>query len=177
MKTKNEIDFEKIDWSAVGGKIDFFYDEAIAYNNKIIEDINALNSKGFSMLAGSLAVLCAAVAGLFAVQGKADMAAAQTALYVACGSLFVVTFLSLLSVTVMEIIRGEGSPFNYFSTGIYKQNLPSIKATKLEALHRYIRHNQRVMRRRGLFVKAAVFAAASAPVLTVIVFFAAVLCS
>jgi hypothetical protein len=61
MKNQVRLDFAKIEWNMVDReKAEFFFKEAIEFNNKVIGDINTLNNKGFAILAISIPVLCAA---------------------------------------------------------------------------------------------------------------------
>jgi hypothetical protein len=59
---KTAIDFKKMEWSKVDRqKAEFFYNEAVEYNDTLIAAINNLNGKAFSLLAMALSVLSAAV--------------------------------------------------------------------------------------------------------------------
>jgi hypothetical protein len=170
MKQRQQIDFVSIKWNLIKDNLDFFYQEALSYNNKIIEDLNGLNNKGFALLAVALPVLSAAAGFLLAVWGKAGSEAIVAALLCACGCMFAVLVLLFLAVFPRGIWRGEGSPFVYFSSGYYERNMPSIIAGNIKTLDKYIRHNQGVMAYRGRLITAAIPLFILTPVITLGVF-------
>jgi hypothetical protein len=156
MKKRSDIDFSKVDWDAAKDNLEFFYREGLDFNNRLIDDINALNSKGFAILAVSLSAACAAAGALLASWPGHGKTALFFALACAFAFALSASVLAFLAVWPREIVRGEGSPFVYFSSGYYRQNKPSILAGNIQALDRYIQQNQRVMYYRGRLVTAAV---------------------
>jgi hypothetical protein len=164
---KSGIDFSNIEWDAVQEReLDFFYREALVYNDKIIDDINAVNTKAYILAAAAQPVLCAAYGALLMLRRDGSTGAVFQALLCACVLLIAATVTACFALLPRMIIRGEGSPYAYFSTEYYKRSMPGILAGNIAALDRYIQHNHRVLRARSRLLIAADIAFIAAPMVT-----------
>jgi hypothetical protein len=123
-------------------KVKFFFQEALAYNNKVIEDLNSLNNKAFALLAGALPIFSAALGFLVTLWGKTGREAVTSSLVFACSGLGAVLILLLLAVFPRDFYRGEGAPEVFFSDNYYKADMYTIYTGSIASLHKYISYSQ-----------------------------------
>jgi hypothetical protein len=167
-----QIDFTKIDWEKVSmEKAKFFFQEALDYNNKVIEDLNNLNNKAFALLAGALPAFSAAIGFLIALWGKTDREAVTYSLVFACSGLGIVVILLFLAVFPRDFYRGEGAPEVFFSDAYYKADMYTIYTGSIASLHKYITYNYRVMKYRSRLILLSLVVFISILIITALAFF------
>jgi hypothetical protein len=164
---KKTIDFKKIDWGNIDyAKLQFFFKEAVEFNDSLLEDINRLNNKGFQLLALALTAISVTTGFLLAFleNGRPDII---WALMTACIGLGVVTVLLFLAIFPRSVYRGRATPNIFFSGTLYKSAMPKILADGIASYHAYITGNYKVMRYRSRFLTAAVIAFILVPFFTI----------
>jgi hypothetical protein len=171
MRIKSPIDFKKIDWKAVDReKAKFFYNEALAFNNRLIDDINSLNSKALTITGFLLPVMSAAAGLLLASWGGEGRDALTAAMISACCGFFAALVFLLLAIFPRGVYRGEGDPESYFSGNYYRADMFTLFTCGIATLHRAIEHNYRVLRYRGKMFLTGILAFAATPCCAVLVF-------
>jgi hypothetical protein len=167
-----QINFKKIDWEKVDmEKVKYFYREALAYNNGVIDDIRSLNDKAFSLLSCTAPILAAAVGGMFSIWEKDGYEALAFALIPASAGLGLVLLLLFLAVFPRGFHRGEGAPEAFFSGEYYTAAMYTIFTGGIATLHKYIGHNYKIMKYRGNFIVAAIITLIATIAVTVSAFF------
>jgi hypothetical protein len=171
MKTQNTIDFKEMDWSGVDQeKAGFFYNEATGYNDGLIESINNLNAKAFSLIAVALPVMSAAAGFLLGIWDKADKRPVALILLFAFFGLAAAIILLLLAVLPRGIHLSKGTPLSYFTDDFYKADMRHLFSFGIATLNTYIRHNQKIMEYRGRLLFAGTLVLIATPIVTVAVF-------
>jgi hypothetical protein len=167
------IDFKKIDWSKVDKeKMEFFFNEAREYNNKLIDDLNSLNNKAFSLMALALPV-ASAVTGLLLSALNAGNGNAMIPSLIAAGCGMGVTLVCLfLVVFPRRVYRSEGTPEMFFSGRYYKADMATILSGGIASFHKYILHNHKVMQRRTVCLVCGIIAFMATPIAAVSFFLA-----
>jgi hypothetical protein len=172
MNTHNKIDFKTIDWDKVDmEKVKYFYQEALAYNNGVIDDIRNLNDKAFSLLSCTAPILAAAAGGMLSIWGKKGYEALAFALVPASAGLGLVLFLLFLAVFPRGFRRGEGAPEVFFSGKFYTATMYTLFTSGIANLHKYIGHNYKVMKYRANFIIAAIVILMVTMAVTILAFF------
>jgi hypothetical protein len=174
--TRNEIDFTKIDWEKVGpDKSRFFYDEALAHNRGIVENINNLNGKAFALLAIALAVLSACsgwllntiASGRGNTQAQSSLAAAILCAY---AGMCAVAVLLIAAVYPRFIEQSEGEPRLYFGTSFYKWDFYPLLTSRIAGLQEAINRNRKTAHIRGRLIQTAVIGFAVTPLVAITFF-------
>jgi hypothetical protein len=172
MKNQKAIDFTKIDWKMVDQeKIKFFFKEARDFNNKLIDDIQNLNNKIFSLLALTLPIISATVGYLITVWGNKDKEPLSEALLCASGGLAISLCFSLLAIFPRPIFRGGGAPKVFFSGSWYKADMYTILSGGIASYHKFITRNFRTMKYRNFLLRAGIITFILTLPLTVLAFF------
>jgi hypothetical protein len=171
MPVQKKIDLKKVDWEKVDReKAEFFYREAIEHNDKLIEIINRLNGKAFSLLAFALSVLSAATGFLLSMWGNnAQKPIAALLLGVSLGVTIAVVLL-LLAVFPRNICLSTGTPESYFAGDFYKADMHHLFSFGIAALNRDIRYNLRVMKYRSRFLFAGMLVLVATPIFAIMAF-------
>jgi hypothetical protein len=168
MQAKNAIDFKKIDWSRVDReKAEFFYKEAVEYNNRLMENINNLNSKAFSLLAIALSVLSAAIGFLLSFWGQDGKDVLSVILLSASFGLIVTLILLLLAVFPRGVYLSGGAPRSFFTDNFYKADMHHQFSFGIASLHKYIGHNQKIESCRSRFLLAGMLVFIATPLFTI----------
>jgi hypothetical protein len=173
MKKTNikQIDFKKIDWSKVGReKAEFFYNEAAGYNDRLIESINSLNGKAFSLLAVALPVMSAAAGFLLTIWNEVDKRPAAMIVLFASLGLAAAVILLLLTVFPRSIYLSKAAPSSYFTGDFYKADMHHLFSFGIASLNTYIQHNRKIEKYRSRLLFAGTLALAAVPVVTLAVF-------
>jgi hypothetical protein len=171
MRVKDVIDFKSMDWSKVDReKAEFFYNEAVEFNDRLIANINNLNGKALSLLATGLPVLSAAVGFLLSVWGDTGKEPLSMALIAASTGMFITLVLLILAVFPRGVYLGKGTPQAYFTDNFYKADLHHLFSFGIAALNKYINHNREIEAYRGRFLLAGILAFVATPLVTVGVF-------
>jgi hypothetical protein len=176
MKNQKPIDFTKIDWEKVGpDKARFFYDEAIAHNRGIVENINNLNGKAFALLGIALAVLSACSGWLLntiASGGGNTPAQSSLAAALLCATtgMCAVAVLLIVAVYPRFIEQSEGEPRLYFETSFYKWNFYPLLTSRIAGLQAAINRNRKTAHIRGRLIQTAVIGFAATPIAAITVF-------
>jgi hypothetical protein len=171
-KSKLEkIDFKKIDWNRVDReKAEFFYNEAGGCNDRLVESINNLNSKAFSLLAVALPVQSAAVGFLIGIWEEAGLQPKAVILLFASFGLAAAVILLLLAVFPRSIYLSEGPPASYFTGDFYKADMLHLFSFGIASLNTYIQHNRKVEKYRARLLFAGMLALIATPIVTLAVF-------
>jgi hypothetical protein len=169
MKTRPKaIDFKKMDWSRVDReKAEFFYNEAAEYNDRLIEGINKLNGKAFSLLAIALPVLSAAVGFLLSAWGREGKELISEVLLVAALGLIITLILLLIAVFPRRVYLSKGTPASYFTDNFYKADMHHLFSFGIASLNKYINHNQRIETYRSRFLWAGMMSFIAVPIFTI----------
>jgi hypothetical protein len=171
MQAQDVIDFKKMDWSMVDReKAEFFYNEAVEHNDRLIESINNLNGKAFSLLAVALPVLSAAAGFLLGMWGDAGKRPVAVILLFASFGLAAAVILLLLAVFPISICLSKGTPASYFTGDFYKADMPHLFSFGIASLNTYIQHNLKIMKYRSRLLTAGTLAFIATPIVTVAVF-------
>ncbi|MDR1506339.1 MAG: hypothetical protein LBI67_04490 [Treponema sp.] len=171
MQAQNVIDFKKMDWSKVDReKAEFFYNEATDHNDRLLESINNLNSKAFSLLAIALSILSATAGFLLSIWNEADKRPIAVILLFASFCLTAAVILLLLAVFPRSIYLSKGKPSSYFTGDFYKADMPHLFSFGIASLNTYIQHNQKIENRRSRFLVAGTVAFIATPIVTIAVF-------
>jgi hypothetical protein len=171
MKNQKAIDFTKIDWKTVDReKIDFFFNEARDFNNKLIDDIQNLNNKIFSLLALTLPIISATMGYLLTVWGNKDKEPLSWALLCASGGFAISLFFSLLAFFPRPVFRGGGAPEVFFSGSWYKADIYTILSGGIASYHKFIIRNFKTMGYRNFLLRTGIVTFILTFPLTVLVF-------
>jgi hypothetical protein len=164
------IDFKKIDWDKVARKkAEFFYNEATEHNDRLIEAINNLNGKAFSLLAIALPIMSAAAGFLLTVGNNADKMPVAVLLVASIG-LAVTIILLLLAVFPRTIYLSKGSPDSYFTDNFYKADMHHLFSFGIASLNTYIQNNRKIEKYRSRLLVAGTLVFTATPIVTVVVF-------
>jgi hypothetical protein len=171
MRAQDVIDFKKMDWSKVGReKAEFIYGEATDHNDRLIESINNLNGKAFSLLSIALPVLSAAAGFLLGIWGDAGKKPVAVILLFISLGLASAVLLLLIAVFPKNILLSTGTPASYFSGDFYKADMHHLFSYGIASLNKYIQHNLKIMKFRSRFLFAGTLFFIAAPIVTVAVF-------
>jgi hypothetical protein len=171
MRKETVINFKEVDWTAVDReKAEFFYNEALAFNNRLIDDINGLNGKALGIAGFILPVVSAAIGFLLSVWGVESREALAAAMMCAGCGLFASLVLLMLAVFPRGVYRGEGDPASYFSGNYYRADMYTIFTGGIATLYKAINHNYRVSKYRGRMFLAGMLAFMITPGCTVLAF-------
>jgi hypothetical protein len=169
-KQKKAIDFTKIDWSKVDQeKAEFFYHEATDHNDRLLESINKLNNKAFSLLAIALPIMSAAVGFLLGIWNDADKRPEAVILLFVSFCLAAAVILPLLAAFPRSIYLSKGKPSSYFTGDFYKADMRHLFSFGIASLNAYIRHNQKIENYRSRLLTAGTVAFIAAPIVTIVV--------
>lgn len=164
---KTAIDFKKMEWSRVDRqKAEFFYNEAVGYNDTLIVNINNLNGKAFSLLAMALSVLAAAVGFLLAVWEKEHNTPLTLVLSVASAGMAVTAALLLLAVFPRRVYLSRGTPASFFTGNFYKADMLHQLSFGIASLNTFITHNHAVEHFRSRFLLAGSLSFFATPIVT-----------
>jgi hypothetical protein len=157
MKQKKRIiNFTTIEWDAIDyTTLHFFFKEAVAFNESLLEDINRLSQKGFHLLTLALTVLSMVTGLLLSFLEQGADTSIIYALSIACVGLGMVTILLLVSIFPRSIYRGRATPHIFFSSTLYKCPMPTILADGIASYYKYITGNYTVLQFRNFFLTAA----------------------
>jgi hypothetical protein len=168
---KRPIDFKKFDWTKVDQeKAEFFYTEATDHNDRLIESINNLNGKAFSLLTIALPIMSAAVGFLLGIWNEAEKKPEAMVLLFASFGLAAAVILLLLAVFPRGIYLSKGTPAAYFTGDFYKADMLHLFSSGIATLNTYIQHNRKIEKYRGRFLFAGTLALVAAPIVTLTVF-------
>jgi hypothetical protein len=172
MKQKKEaIDFKKIDWSKVDReKAEFFYNEATGYNDRLLESVNNLNGKAFSLLAVALPIMSAAAGFLLGTWNDADKRPAAVSLLFAFLGLTAAVILLLLAVFPRGKYLSKATPGSYFTGDFYKADMRRLFSFGVASLNTHIQHNQKIEKYRSRLLIAGATTFIATPIGTVTVF-------
>ncbi|MDR0584626.1 MAG: hypothetical protein LBG57_09815 [Treponema sp.] len=171
MKKQETVDFRKMDWSKVDReKAEFFYNEAAEYNDRLIESVNNLNGKAFSLLAIALPILSAATGFLIGIWEEADKRPETAMLLFASFGLAVTVILLLLAVFPRSMYLSKGMPGSYFTGDFYKADMYHLFGFGIASLDKYIRHNKKIEAYRSRFLLAGMMFFIATPIIIVAVF-------
>lgn len=174
-KNEKKIDFNKVEWDAIEQeKLNFFFKEAVDYNDILIQDIGSLNNKAFNLLAITIAALSASTGFFIALWGTYGKEAISAALMTSCIGLGIVFFLLLLAIFPRSICRGRATPNLMFIENpptfpYYKKSLKKIMIDGIASYNTYITFNSKVMKFRSRFLTAGVIGFFVVPFLSLIV--------
>jgi hypothetical protein len=172
MKQKQRIiDFTAIEWDAIDyTTLQFFFKEAVEFNDSLLEDINRLGQKGFHLLTLALTALSLASGLLLSFLEKGADKSSIHSLSIACVGLGVVTILLLVSVFPRSIYRGRATPHMSFSSTFYKCPMPKILADGIASYDKYITRNYKVLRFRNFFLTFALIVFIGVAPVTILVY-------
>jgi hypothetical protein len=171
MRTKENIDFTKIDWNDIDiEKLHFFFKEAVDYNDILLHDINNLNNKAFQLLAILFPVLSADVGFLLAIWGKDGKEPVTAAILAASAGLALVIASLILAVFPRKINRGKLTPNIAFKGNLYKASMEHLLADCIASYYSYINSNNKILKYRGFFLTIGTAGIFVVPLFTIAVF-------
>jgi hypothetical protein len=150
--------------------LQFFFKEAVEYNDILLHDINNLNGKAFQLLAVAIAAFSAAVGFFLSTWGQEGKSSVADARIVACIGLIVVIASLLLAVFPKSIYRGKLTPNIAFEGILYKAPMSKLLADCIASYNGYIASNNKVLKYRSFFLTAGAIGIFAVPLLTVMVF-------
>lgn len=166
-----DINFQELDWKTVDKeKMEYFYNEAQEYNDKLIDDLNSLNNKAFSLLDFALPVFTAVCGLLVAMWENQKYLEFKPVLIMSCIGFVITVVLLTLAIFPKNIFRTNGTPSQFFSGKLYKAKLEIILSGGIASFYQYIKHNRKIMRYRTNLLTAGTIAFISVPLLSIIVF-------
>jgi len=171
MKPKKAIDFTKIEWDAVDdSNLEFFFKEAVDYNDIVLNDINNLNNKAFQLLTVMFPALSAATGFLLTTWGKEGKEPIIIALVVACMGLGLIVASLLLAVFPRNVYPGRITPNIAFAGSLYKAKKAKLLADGIASYSAYIASNNGVLKYRSFFITAGAVGIFMVPLVTVAAF-------
>jgi hypothetical protein len=166
-----QMDFTKIDWESITyPKLQFFFKEAVDYNDSLLEDINRLSQKGFHLLTLALTVISLVTGWLLSSLENGAEQRIISSLTIACMGFGLVTILLFVSIFPRTIYRGRATPHIFFSSNLYKCLMPKILADGIASYHRYITSNYKVLQFRSSFLTAALLVLIGVAPVTILVY-------
>jgi len=173
MKTKKAIDFTKIEWDAIDEPdLEFFFREAVDYNDILLNDINNLNNKAFQLLTVMFPALSAATGFLLTTWGNEGKEPIIVALVVACIGLGLIVASLLLAVFPRNVYPGRITPNIAFAGSLYKAKKAKLLADGIASYNAYIASNNSVLKYRSFFITAGAVGIFMVPLVTVAAFLA-----
>jgi hypothetical protein len=162
------MDFTKMEWDKVDErKAEFFYKEAVAHNNGLIEDIRSLNNKAFRLLSFAMALFIAAFGFLLSIWGGNNTDNLSVFVLLAGGGFFIALLLLLVCIFPRYIYLSEDTPESYFTGNFYKQDFKRLYSFGIASLNKYINYNYAVMRFRRCFLILAIIVLMITPLVTI----------
>jgi hypothetical protein len=170
MQADKTIDFSQIDWQAVDEeKAAFIYQEAIEFNQGVLENINVINVKAMGLLSFTMPIM-AALVGFFVVSWAKTSAPLFAAAVTSCSALFLALIFLLAAIVPYGIHSGTGSPMAYFTVEFYKENMRALLIGNIMALCEKITANQKILCLRGRLFRAAILVCAIFPIICLMIF-------